>query len=70
MWKINIMAVVLVNVFIVYLIIGFLFSIAFVIRGAYAIDKEVLNSPKTFRLLLIPGAILLWPVLLTKWVKS
>ena len=54
----------------IYLLLGVAFSIVFAIKGAEAIDEEVAQSPKTFRLLLIPGAILLWPVLLLKWMRS
>lgn len=61
---------ILVTIFFIYLSIGFLFAIVFIVKGAKVIDESVSESPKTFRLLLIPGALLLWPVLLIKWVKK
>ena len=61
---------VLVYIFLAYLAIGVLFSIAFVVKGVDAIDNEAARSPKTFRIVLVPGAILLWPVLIIKWMKA
>jgi len=61
---------ILVYALLAYIAIGLLFSFAFIAKGAEAIDKEVASSPKTFRLLLIPGAVLLWPVLALKWINS
>jgi hypothetical protein len=49
---------------------GFTFAIAFVARGAAAIDQSASGAPTGFRLLIFPGAAALWPVLLTKWIAS
>ena len=50
--------------------IGVLFALAFVLRGAAAIDPAAKGAPWGFRLLILPGSAALWPVLLIKWLKA
>lgn len=50
--------------------IGFVFAIAFLLRGAQRIDEGVRGTSIGFRLILLPGTILLWPVLFGKWMKA
>ncbi|WP_299443669.1 hypothetical protein [uncultured Aquimarina sp.] len=50
--------------------IGFLFGIYFFIKGAFKIDELIADSKWTVRLLLVPGAIGLWPVLLLKIINK
>jgi len=59
-----------IYLFLVYLAIGLIFSLLFIWKGAESIDNDVVQSPKYFRLLLIPGAIILWPLLAIKWIKK
>ncbi len=51
----------------IYWLIGLIFATAFSVRGAQAIDESVVGAPIGFRLLIIPAAIALWPVLAHKW---
>ncbi len=53
-----------------YAAIGLPFAILFVLRGLCAIDGAACDAPKRVRALLVPGAVALWPVLLTKWARS
>lgn len=53
-----------VTAFYVYLLLGFLFALWFIARGADQLDENMQGSRWTVRLLLLPGATLLWPVLL------
>ena len=53
-----------------YLIAGILFSIYFLIRGIAKIDVATTDSGWKFKLIILPGCILLWPVLLTKLYKK
>lgn len=46
--------------------IGLFFALYFFFKGAFLIDDIVADSKWTVRLLLIPGAIGLWPFLLKK----
>ena len=55
----------------VYLALGLLFSIPFVIKGVTVIDPDGAEGTKwTFRVIIIPGTIIFWPVLLKKWVNT
>ena len=61
---------ILVNAFLIYLAIGVLFAIPFVIRGVGKIDDGAVGAPWFFRLLIFPGAMAFWPYLLSKWIKG
>ncbi|MEM1260974.1 MAG: hypothetical protein AAGH76_01125 [Pseudomonadota bacterium] len=50
--------------------IGLLFALAFIVRGVSAIDPGARGSSVAFRLLLIPAATLLWPLLAARWLQS
>lgn len=63
-------AAALVHAFHLYLGCGAIFAIAFVWRGAAAIDAKAATGSLGFRLLLVPGAIALWPLLLAKWRRG
>jgi TM2 domain-containing membrane protein YozV len=54
----------------VYLAIGLLFALPFVIKGVTKIDEGAAGSGWGFRLIIIPGVIVFWPVLLKKWIKA
>ena len=54
----------------IYLTVGFLFAIPFLWKGANQIDEGVAGSTRSFKLIILPGTILLWPALLLKWLKS
>ncbi|WP_411030299.1 hypothetical protein [Spongiimicrobium sp. 3-5] len=54
----------------VYAILGVLFGIYFFFKGASQLDSLITESKWTVRLLLIPGAIALWPVLLSRLVSK
>lgn len=61
--------IVLVYLLIVYVIIGAIFAILFLWKGALKVDKNVAGSRFWFKLLLFPGSIAFWPLLLAKWRK-
>lgn len=50
--------------------IGFVFAMAFATWGAGAIDPAARGAPLGFRLLLIPGATALWPLVLVRWLRD
>lgn len=54
----------------VYLAAGFVFSIPFVLRGAGKIDPVARESAWGFRILILPGVIALWPLLLKRWLSG
>jgi hypothetical protein len=51
-----------------YLVLGLAFALAFVSRGVAAIDPAARGMPLLARLLVVPGAAALWPLLLWKWL--
>lgn len=53
-----------------YLLSGLVFALAFAIKGVTVIDEGAEGTKPGFRLIIIPGAIIFWPVLLIKWVKA
>jgi len=53
-----------------YLACGILFAVAFVWFGVNSIDPHALLGTWGFRWLIIPGATVLWPLLLSRWWKG
>ena len=58
-----------VYAFYAYLLVGLVFGLWFVVRGAQRIDEGMRGASPFLRMLLLPGSTLLWPVLLRKAVK-
>jgi hypothetical protein len=54
----------------VYLACGFLFALPFAFLGVGRIDPHASHGSWGFRLLIIPGAVAFWPILLRRWVKG
>jgi len=53
----------------VYMMAGIVFTILFQIKGLSKIDEGVHGSTIGFRIIIIPGCIVFWPVLLKRWIK-
>ena len=60
-------AQIFVYAFYLYLLIGLLFGIWFVFKGVQKIDAGMEGAKWNLRLLLLPGSIALWFVLLRKY---
>ena len=60
----------LVNVVTIYALVGILFAIAFAWKGAGRIDPSAKDGTWGFRLLIIPGAAALWPILARRWLAG
>lgn len=54
----------------IYLGVGLVFALAFAWRGAGRIDPAARNATWGFRLLIIPGAAALWPMLAGRWLRG
>lgn len=52
-----------------YLAAGVVFAVAFALRGAAHIDPNAVDGSSGFRLVIMPGSALLWPVLVVRWVR-
>jgi hypothetical protein len=53
----------------IYAILGLAFGVAFVTTGVTRLDPAAKGTGAVFRLLILPGAAALWPVLLLRWVR-
>ena len=64
----------IVSVFLIaiaaYLAVGVVFTIFFQLKGLSKIDEGVHGSSWGFRIIIIPGCIVFWIVLLRKWMKK
>jgi hypothetical protein len=54
----------------VYAAIGFFFALAFVAVGVKRIDSQAVGSSLGFRLLIFPGSVAFWPMLLRRWLAG
>ena len=46
---------------------GAVFAVPFAVRGLTRIDPSGAGAPWSFRLLIVPGTIVFWPLLLLRW---
>ena len=53
-----------------YLALGLAFAIPFAVRWAGRLDPAAHRGTWGFRLLIVPGAVLLWPVLATRLARA
>ena len=53
-----------------YLACGFLFAVPFIFRGVKKIDPHAAHGSWGFRLLIFPGTLAFWPLLLRRWMKG
>ena len=51
----------------VYAAVGLAFALWFVFRGVEFMDEAAVGSGTAFRILILPGAAALWPVLFSQW---
>ena len=54
----------------VYLLCGLVFAAPFVLAGVGRIDPHAAHGTWGFRLLIMPGTILLWPLLAQRWLRG
>jgi hypothetical protein len=53
-----------------YAALGFVFAVAFVTVGVERLDPAASHAGKAFRLIILPGAICFWPLLLRRWIRG
>ena len=54
----------------IYLALGALFALAFAFAGVKRIDADAREGTWGFRVLILPGAALLWPYLIRRWIQG
>ena len=65
-----IIVTIILSIIAAYLIAGFLFAIPFVIYGVTRMDEGAIGSGWGFRIIIIPGTMVFWPLLLKKWLHA
>lgn len=53
-----------------YVLFGLLPALAFVLVGAGRIDAGARGTSPAFRVVILPGALLLWPLVLRRWLGA
>jgi len=53
-----------------YLLVGLAFYFIFLSKGMKSMDEATEGVKLGFKLLILPGTLFLWPLLLAKWRKS
>ncbi len=54
----------------IYLACGLIFAVPFALSGVKRIDPHAAHGSWGFRLLIVPGTMALWPLLLHRWMKG
>lgn len=63
-------ATILLGLLGVYLLIGMIFYFPFIRKGVHKIDDGVKAAPLFMKILIFPGTVALWPILLRKVRKG
>lgn len=59
----------LVRVLGAYTALGVLFAVAFLTHGIERVDSGARGAGRGFRLIVLPGVVALWPLLLSRWLR-
>jgi hypothetical protein len=51
-------------------LLGVVFVIPFLTKGLTKVDEGAHGGTIGFKIIIIPGVIVFWPVLLNKWMKA
>ena len=51
----------------VYVLAGLVFAVPFVWRGVERVDPAARGATWGFRVVIVPGVVVLWPLLLRRW---
>jgi hypothetical protein len=52
-----------------YIAIGAILAVPFLIFGVGRVDPAAKGAPFLFRVLVIPGVVALWPLMLRRWLR-
>ena len=64
------MVEVVLIIVLIYLLLGVLFVIPFLVKGLTKVDEGAHGGTIGFKIIIIPGVVVFWPVLLNKWIKA
>jgi hypothetical protein len=65
-----IVAEVILFIGLAYILCGLAVGLPFVLRGVDRVDEAARGAPIGFRLLILPGTVALWPLMVTKWMRA
>lgn len=54
----------------IYLILGFVFTVAFLSKGLAIVDDGTKETSWRFKFLILPGMLMFWPLFAYKWQRS
>lgn len=54
----------------IYLVLGLLFSLFFLRKGLTKVDASTEGTNWIFKLLILPGLLVFWPLFFYKWNKT
>ncbi len=63
-------AILFVYTLYIYTMLGVGFAFAFVTVGLKRIDSQAIGSSAGFRVLIFPGSVAFWPLLLRRWITG
>jgi len=63
-------AVLFVDALSLYVALGVVFAVAFVCVGVKRIDSQAVGTGVGLRILIFPGSVALWPLLLRRWARG
>jgi hypothetical protein len=64
------MVQVILIIVLIYLLLGMLFVIPFLVKGLTKVDEGAHGGSIGFKIIIIPGVIAFWPMLLNKWMRA
>ena len=54
----------------IYVAAGLVFALPFLIKGVKRIDPDAAEGTLGFKLMISPGVVALWPLLLSRWLRG
>jgi len=60
----------MVFLILIYLALGAVFALAFFVKGYQKIDSAASDASWFVRIIWVPAALMLWPLLVSKWFQS
>ena len=63
-------AILFVDALYLYAALGVVFAVAFVTIGVKRVDSQAIGSSVGFRILIFPGSVAFWPLLLRRWIAG
>jgi hypothetical protein len=62
--------VVILYLILVYVLVGVVFAGIFLLRLIHKLDESAIGTSWTFKLMIFPGCVVFWPLLLGKYLRA